>query len=124
LCAENTDSKERGLNSDFCKTIASCKGESESIQIVVKGTGTIVVLAGPFDEGHFGLKIDATKKPEIIDVTAEEGRAKGETRLSIYEVKDDKLRICQARSGEDRPAEFSSKEGAGWTLKTFKRVRK
>jgi uncharacterized protein (TIGR03067 family) len=124
LQSEFADGKEVQCAPDRIKSLATFQGKSEVVRIIVKGTGTIVVLAGPFDEGYFGLKIDATKKPKIIDVTAEEGRAKGETRLGIYEVKGDVLRICQAPSGEDRPTEFSSKEGTGWTLKTFKRAKK
>ena len=36
----------------------------------------------------------------------------------------DELRTCDAMPGKDRPTEFSSKEGSGWILGTYKRAKK
>jgi uncharacterized protein (TIGR03067 family) len=70
------------------------------------------------------LKIDAGKTPRTLDMTIEEGESKGKTALAIYEVKGDELRVCNADSGKDRPAEFSSTEDNGNTLMVLKRVKK
>ena len=36
---------------------------------------------------------------------------------------DDTLTSCVAEPGKNCPTEFSSKEGSGWTLRVFKRVK-
>ncbi|HVS35741.1 MAG TPA: TIGR03067 domain-containing protein [Gemmataceae bacterium] len=48
---------------------------------------------------------------------------KGTRSLGIYEVKDDVLRICLAKPGNERPTEFSSKEGSGRNIIVLRRRR-
>src|SRR5207253_6260991 len=72
-------------------------------------------------KGNF--KIDPTKKPKQSEATYTEGELKGKTVLGIYEVDGDNMRICSALPGKDRPTEFSSKEGSGHALITYKREK-
>jgi hypothetical protein len=46
------------------------------------------------------------------------------TRLGIYELNGDTLRICRAEAGEERPMEFKSKEGTQTILSVAKRQKK
>jgi uncharacterized protein (TIGR03067 family) len=67
------------------------------------------------------IKVDTSKTPKTIDILFPE---KGRDMLGIYEIKGDELHLCASDSGKDRPTEFSAKEGSGWRLATFKRVKK
>jgi uncharacterized protein (TIGR03067 family) len=67
---------------------------------------------------------DPAKTPKAVDSTPQDGDEKGKTKLCIYEVKDDVLRLCVADEGQDRPMEFSAKPDEGRTLITLKRVKK
>ena len=67
------------------------------------------------------FKIDSTKKPKEIDVFDESGKKNEQTKLGIYEVKDDTYRFCLAPAGKPRPKEFTSKEGSGHSLGVMKR---
>jgi uncharacterized protein (TIGR03067 family) len=67
-------------------------------------------------------KLDPTKKPATIDITAKGGRNEGQTRKGIYEVKGDDLKVCVAFMPDaDRPKEFASEAGSGNILITLKR---
>ena len=68
------------------------------------------------------VKVDATTTPKTIDVAPDGSPDK--VRLGIYEIKGDELRICFAEPGKDRPTDLASKEGSGWMLATYKRVKK
>ncbi len=124
LQTENTDGQERPLFPDGFIIIANFQGLSETAHIVNTAQGSIIILPDPSEVGTFTLKIQNAKKLNSIDTTVAEGRDKGAMRLGIYEIRGEELHICEAPPEKDRPTEFSSKEGTGWTLKTFKRVKK
>jgi uncharacterized protein (TIGR03067 family) len=67
------------------------------------------------------FSIDPTKKPKTIDYTMTEGPTKGKTHLGIYELDGDTVKFCFAAPGEDRPTEFTAKEGSQRTLSVWKR---
>ena len=66
-------------------------------------------------------KLDATKKPKVIDITLE---GSDSAVRGIYELDGDTFKLCYAAPGEDRPKEFVSKAGTGITLAVWKRVKK
>ena len=70
------------------------------------------------------IKTDPSKKPATLDLTPQDGPDKGKNGLCIYDIKDDVLRLCIAEPGRDRPTDFTSKKGSGWTLITMKRAKK
>jgi uncharacterized protein (TIGR03067 family) len=66
-------------------------------------------------------KIDTSKKPATIDLTAMGGRQDGMTRKGIFEVKGDELKICLAFMPDgDRPTKFDG-SAEGYALLTLKR---
>lgn len=71
------------------------------------------------------IKIDATKKPKIIDAKITDGENKGKTIMGIYELEDETLRVCVALPGNDeRPTDFSAKAGSRRALTVYKRDKK
>ncbi len=58
-----------------------------------------------------------------MDVVPSDGPAQGQTIEEIYELNGDKLKICLALPGNQRPTEFKAPEGSGRWLFTYKRAR-
>ena len=69
-------------------------------------------------------KIDPSKTPKTIDVTFAEGPHKGMVMLGIYEIDDDKLKVCFDFEGKNRPTEFKSPPGSKNFVNVHKRVKK
>ena len=80
---------------------------------------------GLVDKRSFTFKLDATKQPRQVDMTALDGEFKGVTSPGIYELKDDTLRWCQSDDpkSKDRPKDFASPEKSTLYLFTFKRAK-
>jgi uncharacterized protein (TIGR03067 family) len=72
--------------------------------------------------------LDATKTPKTIDFqpVAPAGQTGGTLKpsLAIYEFEDEKLKICVALPGRDRPTEFISKPGSGLNVGVWEREKK
>jgi uncharacterized protein (TIGR03067 family) len=63
------------------------------------------------------------KKPKQLDAVPSDGPIKGQTVEHIYEIEGDKLRICLALPGTNRPTQFKSEAGSGLWLFTYNRVK-
>jgi uncharacterized protein (TIGR03067 family) len=87
-------------------------------------SGKVSVRRGDKLMSEGTVKLDPTKKPKTIDVTFTEGERKGKTALGIYEIESDAFRVCIARAGDERPAEFSAEAGSGRILIVYKREKK
>ena len=96
------------------------------IERIVDGNNYTVTIYR--EEGELVLdgtiKLDPSKKPKSIDATRTEGPDKGKAMLGIYELADDRQRVCFASPGKERPTEFSSKPGSGHVLTVWQRVKK
>ncbi len=68
--------------------------------------------------------LDASKRPKMMDSTADAGPDKGKTSLGIYEMGRDEYEVCFAAPGKERPTEFTSKPGSGHNLQVWKRAPK
>ena len=109
------------------KEVDGKKFSEEEIKDVIAtndGSGNISVRRGDKEINEGTVKLDPTKSPRTIDVTFTEGERKGQTVLGIYEIDADAFRVCVARPGGERPAEFSAGAGSGHTLVTYKRDNK
>jgi uncharacterized protein (TIGR03067 family) len=69
-------------------------------------------------------KLDPTKTPRQVDITAAGDGGKSATRLGIYELKGDTLRVCFAAPGKERPREFKTTPDSGRYLNVAKRLKK
>ena len=98
--------------------------EIKDVIMTNDGSGKSSVRCGDKVIAEATVKLDPMKKPKTIDVTFTEGERKGKTLLGIYEIESDAFRVCVARPGDERPAEFSAKAGSGHILIVYKREMK
>jgi uncharacterized protein (TIGR03067 family) len=90
---------------------------------VAKAGETTVMIAGQlFMKARY--TIDPAKKPKTIDYDVIEGPTKGKKQLGIYELGEGTVKFCFASPGQERPTDFSAKEGSGRTLSAWKRTTK
>jgi uncharacterized protein (TIGR03067 family) len=95
--------------------------QAMKIKLTIKGDRYAVDIGERKIELTF--KIDPSKKPKTIDFTMAQGEEKAVT-LGIYEVSADTFKVCRAvEAGKDRPSEFSTKEGSGTALASYKRAK-
>jgi hypothetical protein len=87
----------------------------------VKGNERLV-KAGDEVKSRGTFKVDATKSPATIDLVVSEGPLAGKTLPGIYELKDGRMTISLAMTGEARPDDLTAKEGSGRLLQVFKKV--
>ena len=69
-------------------------------------------------------RLDPSKDPKQIEMTATEGDAAGKPALGIYAVDGDTLKMCYVMPGRDRPKAFESAPGSKAYLVTWKRSGK
>jgi uncharacterized protein (TIGR03067 family) len=98
------------------ETVASGKRDAKD------GETTITISGQVYFKAKFS--IDPTKKPKAIDYAMTEGPTKGKTHLGIYELDGDTVKFCFAAPGNERPTEFTAKEGSQRTLSVWKRDKK
>jgi uncharacterized protein (TIGR03067 family) len=90
----------------------------KTIKLVVKDDKYTVTVGKTVDKGT--AKLNTAAKPKELDITGTDGPNKGKKILAIYERDGDTLKICYDLSGEARPKEFKTKEGAPLFLVTYK----
>jgi uncharacterized protein (TIGR03067 family) len=83
---------------------------------------TVFRFDRPLGKGTFTL--DATKSPRTIDAVPAIRGGKGKPILGVYEIKQNRLTLCFAAPGKDRPTEFTSIPGSGRTLTVWEREKK
>jgi uncharacterized protein (TIGR03067 family) len=98
--------------------------EIKDIIATADGEGRVSVRRGDKVIGGGTVKLGPTRRPKTINIIFTAGERKGETALGIYEIEDDAFRVCLARAGDERPAEFSARAGSGRTLIVYKREKK
>lgn len=65
---------------------------------------------------EYRIQIDPSKSSGDVDLVYINGDNVGMTRRGIYEVEDNKLKICLGGIGVPRPTEFVAKQDPGYTL--------
>jgi uncharacterized protein (TIGR03067 family) len=71
-------------------------------------------------EMQVDYKLDPSKKPKHMDITANEG-GKEQLLKGIYALDGDDLKVCFAAPGEKRPTEFKTQGGSSEQLVVMKR---
>jgi uncharacterized protein (TIGR03067 family) len=102
------------------KKVPQVKGKA--VKLVVKGNE--YVIFGEKEKTVGTLKVDSSKKPKTMDVMFSAGPLKGKVIRGIYELNDDTMRACFGTPDGERPTEFATKEGSGWGLFHYERVKK
>ena len=99
---------------------------TKNTRLVIAGNKfTITVVQG--DAREFTFKLDPTKKPATIDLTALNGPYKDKVAKGIYRLEKDTLTLClPAKAGDrdQRPSEFTSDKESGTLLITLKKLAK
>lgn len=88
----------------------------KDVQLVVSGDKIKLTILGEEKEGTF--KIDPTKKPKTIDLTAE-----GKTIKGIYKLSKDSLIVSASEPDQERPKEFEAGAGSQTIRIVFKRAQ-
>lgn len=72
----------------------------------------------------FTHRVDLTKGPATLDLTATAGAEKGKTFRAICELKGDTLKICrQVQPEKERPSRFVTKPDSGLMIVVWERDR-
>jgi uncharacterized protein (TIGR03067 family) len=94
--------------------------DAKKITLTIQGNKFVLRKDGEvISEGT--MTLDPTKKPKEIDETITTGPNKGKVFSAIYEIDDERHRICFAAAGKERPTAFSS--SSGQLLQVWKRAR-
>ncbi len=98
--------------------------ELKKVRLTIKGTKRVLKVGGDV-KAESTFELDPAKTPKEITVTVtSEGPLKGKKLAGIYELTDDTHTIVLNVTGDGRPKKLESKEGSGYLLQTFKRVKK
>ena len=81
---------------------------------------TVFLFKKVIGKGTF--KIDALKRPKLIDFLPADTKTK--PMLGIYDFDGDAWKVCYSLPGKERPNEFTAKEGSGHTLAVWEREKK
>lgn len=87
--------------------------EIQGNKMTIKSTDVVNVVSE--------ITLDASQKPASVTLKQVEPKAAPEAK-GIYDVTADRLRLCWARQGGERPKEFASKAGSKTVL--FELTRK
>jgi uncharacterized protein (TIGR03067 family) len=90
-------------------------------KMAFKDDGYTVLIGQDKTEGVF--RVDASKKPKTIDIIPDNGPDRGLKQPGIYEFDGDKLKICAAQPGKERPTNFETKDKMGYTVMILRRVK-
>ena len=90
-------------------------------QIVIKGSRFTSTGMGAVYEGT--IELDTSKKPKHLTMHFDAGPEKGNKNPGIYEMRNEKVRICLATRGNERPSGFATKPGSGFALETLTKSR-
>jgi uncharacterized protein (TIGR03067 family) len=128
LCADDAKKDLEELQGDWevVEFIADGKPSPEEVckEIKIVFKGEKMQLSGPGEIGirEYSFKLDPSKKPKAIDVTALDGPFKDKSVPAIYELEGDELRFCMPnQETKDRPTEFKAAEGSKLGLFVLKR---
>ncbi len=69
------------------------------------------------------VTLDPSRDPRAINTWDQDGPYEDRTVPGIYRIDGDTLKLCFARPGEERPKEFTTKQGSGFLFCVYKRKK-
>jgi uncharacterized protein (TIGR03067 family) len=97
------------------------QGAFANLQLIVKDDRRTVRSGETvFSEAYY--RLNSTADPPTIDLLVTQGASRGQIMLGIYEISGDRLRVCYAMPGRERPRDFTPKAGSGHALQEMKRA--
>jgi uncharacterized protein (TIGR03067 family) len=71
----------------------------------------------------YKFRLDASKKPKMIDFLVQDGPDKGKTEQGIYQIEGAKVTFCINDPGKPRPATFATQAGTKISLIVISRAK-
>jgi uncharacterized protein (TIGR03067 family) len=96
------------------------QGAFAKLQLIVQDDRR-TIKAGETVLSEASYRLNPTAVPPTIDLVVTRGGSRGQIMLGIYEIAGDRLRVCYALPGRERPRDFTPKAGSGHTLQEMKR---
>lgn len=93
----------------------------KSMKLVITDGKYAVTVGGQVDEGT--VTLDTAKSPRTMEIVGTKGPNQGRTISAIYELKDNKLRVCYDLSGQVPPKEFKTKLDSKLFLVEYQREK-
>jgi len=84
------------------------EADLKEILFVIKDD--VITFSKGKDSSAAKMVLNMIANPNQLDAEVLDGPSKGKTRLGIYEIKGDVLKLCWSR-GDKRPTKFSSEQG-------------
>jgi uncharacterized protein (TIGR03067 family) len=100
--------------------------EVKAVKLTFAGADRMIFIAGKnIGKQEYSVKLDASKKPNAIDLKALDGESKGDVLLGIYQLDGDTLKLCLGSDPKtnERPSRFTSEVGSKNFLYTYKRAK-
>jgi uncharacterized protein (TIGR03067 family) len=70
------------------------------------------------------ITVDPTRRPKAINTWDQDGPYEDQTVPGIYAIEGDRLKLCFARPGQERPKEFTTKTGAAFLFCVYQRQKR
>lgn len=118
--------EKKAMQGTWSATKAAKNGEDlaaedlKSMKIVIKDD--VITVAMGTESNSISFVLNRIASPNQLDALILDGPAKGKTRLGIFEIQDDVLKICWS-SGEKRPKKFNGDQGELVSYFELKRVK-
>lgn len=92
----------------------STKEMTDNLRITFKGETMILArVKGRAKGKEYTIKLDPSKKPNAIDLSATDGKAKGFVVRGIYQIDGMDVKLCISNTTDnERPTEFKSAKGS------------
>ena len=97
--------------------------ETKLIEIAVTGD-RLVVKEKDKTVAEYKIKLDATQKPRVLDMTVTAGEDKNKTAPGIYVLEGDSFKIAMDEEFKQRPASFDEKDTKTCSVIALKRKAK
>lgn len=130
VCADDAGKDAKELQGEWQAISLEAQGkkatadEVQKFRILIKGDELAIT---PLVDGRKArFKLDPGKSPKAIDLTSQDGPAKGKTVKGIYSLENGQLRLCVPNFSGDsgkRPTEFKTQTGDELALLTLERVK-
>jgi erythromycin esterase len=101
--------------------IQPLQGAFANLQLIIKDDRR-TMRAGESILAEACYRLNPAAEPPTIDLVVTRGGARGQIMLGIYGINGDRLRVCYAMHGRERPRDFTPKPGSGHALQDMKRT--
>jgi uncharacterized protein (TIGR03067 family) len=119
IADDAADKEAKRLEGTWKFVSLTVEGDEAPQEFIQKGRWSIrgkeITIPGA-GGGKISYKVDPSRSPKVIDMTALDGPSKGKMIKGIYKIEEEQLTIClpggkQESPGLERPVEFGGGQG-------------